>query len=193
MLRRRRFNKQSEKEAGACMLKTIGSWILDILIILVVVYLITTFVGQRTSVIGDSMKSTLHDGDQVIIDKISYRFVEPERFDIIVFPYKMNPEHYYIKRIIGMPGETIELKDGRIYIDGEPLEEDYGLEPIMTYGVADEPLTIPEGEYFVMGDNRNNSSDSRYADVGNIPADDIIGKAWIRIWPLGDFGFLQHD
>jgi signal peptidase I len=188
-----RMPRCSYEKAGVCMLKNIGSWIFDILILLVIVYLITTFVGQRTSVIGDSMNPTLHNGDQVIIDKLSYRFTEPKRFDVIVFPYKMNPEQYYIKRIIGLPGETVQLREGKIFVDGVELDEDYGLEMIMTYGMADEPIQVKEGEYFVMGDNRNNSSDSRFMDVGNIPGDDIVGRAWLRIWPIGDFGFLQHD
>ncbi|TCT16981.1 signal peptidase I [Natranaerovirga pectinivora] len=175
------------------MLKGIGSWILDIIIILIVVYLITTFVGQRTSVIGDSMKPTLQNGNQVIIDKLSYRFTEPKRFDVIVFPYKMNPNQLYIKRVIGLPGETIQLVNGEIYIDGAVLEEDYGLEVFLNAGIGTDPVVIADGEYFVLGDNRNNSSDSRFVDVGNVPKGDIVGRAWIKIWPLKDFGLLKHD
>ncbi|TCK98302.1 signal peptidase I [Natranaerovirga hydrolytica] len=175
------------------MLKKIGSWVLDILVILIVVYLITTFVGQRTSVIGDSMRPTLQNGNQVIIDKISYRITDPQRFDIIVFPYRMNPNQLYIKRIIGMPGDTIYIEDGLIYINDEPLEEDFGLEEIINPGVASEPITIGQEEYFVIGDNRNNSSDSRFMDVGHISKEDIIGRAWLTIWPLEDFGFLRDN
>ncbi|MFP4697514.1 MAG: signal peptidase I [Eubacteriales bacterium] len=173
------------------MIKQIRSWIFDIIIVLLVVYIVTTFIGQRTSVIGSSMEPTLHNGDQIIINKISYRFSEPKRFDIVVFPYKQNQKQFYIKRIIGLPGETVKIQDGHIYIDGELLEENYGLDEIKQSGRADEEIIVEEDEYFVLGDNRNNSSDSRFVDVGNIAKKDIQGKAWLRIWPFGDFGTIQ--
>ena len=99
-----------------------------------------------------------------------------------------------MKRIIGLPGETVQIDlEGNIYINGEILEEDYGLEPILFPGLAAEPITLGEDEYFVLGDNRNNSSDSRDASVGNIHRDDIVGKAWVRIWPLNKIGVLKHQ
>ena len=142
------------------------------------------------------MENTLHNGDNLIVDKLSYRFHDPERFDIIVFPFQYQANTYYIKRIIGLPGETVQImEDGRIYINGEKLEESYGREVIQpeTIGRAAEPIVLGEDEYFVMGDNRNNSSDSRTDIVGNIKREDIIGKAWLRIWPLSDFGVLKHQ
>ena len=154
------------------------------------------FVGQRTEVEGASMENTLHNGDNLIVDKLSYRFHDPERFDIIVFPFQYQANTYYIKRIIGLPGETVQImEDGSIYINGEKLEESYGREVIQpeTIGRAAEPIVLGEDEYFVMGDNRNNSSDSRTDIVGNIKREDIIGKAWLRIWPLSDFGVLKHQ
>ena len=169
------------------------SWVIDIAIVIVCVYLITTFVAQRNCVDGQSMEPTLHNEDQLVIDKISYRFTNPKRFDIIVFPYRMNPEQHYIKRIIGLPGETIQIKDSKIYINGEELKENYGLEAILSAGVASEAINLQEDEYFVMGDNRNNSNDSREVDVGNINRHDIIGKAWLRIWPIDDIGFIKHE
>ena len=167
-----------------------------LLCVLGAVWLVITFVGQRTEVEGASMENTLHNGDNLIVDKLSYRFHDPERFDIIVFQFQFQDNTYYIKRIIGLPGETVQIMDdGSIYINGEKLEENYGMEVIKpeTIGRAAEPIELGDDEYFVMGDNRNNSSDSRTDMVGNIKRENIIGKAWLRIWPVSDFGVLQHQ
>lgn len=165
-----------------------------LLVVLVLTYLVITFVGQRTEVSGSSMATTLSDHDNLIVDKITYRFSDPKRFDIIVFPFQYKEDTYYIKRIIGMPGETVQIDgEGDIYINGELLEESYGMEKIESPGRAYEPITLAEDEYFVMGDNRNNSSDSRDPSVGNIKRSNIIGRAWIRIWPFRKFGILKHQ
>lgn len=176
------------------VVKEIFSTVLYILIVLAVTYLVITFVGQRTQVKGSSMEPTLSDNDNLIVDKISYRFKDPQRFDIIVFPFQYEEDTYYIKRIIGMPGETVYIdEDGTIYIDGEILYENYGREIMISAGRASEPIELAEDEYFVLGDNRNNSSDSRDPSVGNIHRDKIIGKTWLRIWPLSEFGILRHQ
>ncbi|MCD8039608.1 MAG: signal peptidase I [Lachnospiraceae bacterium] len=176
------------------ILKEILSTSIYLLLVLCAAYLIVTYVGQRTQVSGSSMEDTLSDADHLLVDKISYRFRDPERFDIIVFPFQYDEDTYYIKRIIGMRGETVQIdEDGNIYIDGEILEEDYGKEGIQNPGRASEPIVLGDDEYFVMGDNRNNSSDSRDPSVGNIHRNDIIGRAFIRIWPLSKFGILKHQ
>ena len=176
------------------LLKEILSTSIYLLVVLCAAYLIITYVGQRTQVSGSSMETTLSDGDNLLVDKITYRFSDPKRFDIIVFPFQYDTDTYYIKRIIGMPGETVQIDyDGNIYIDGEILEESYGREVIQNPGRAAEPITLGEDEYFVMGDNRNNSSDSRDPSVGNIHRKDIIGRAWVRIWPFSKFGVLKHQ
>lgn len=165
-----------------------------LLVVLVLTYLVITFVGQRTEVSGSSMEATLSDGDNLIVDKITYRFSDPKRFDIIVFPFQYEENTYYIKRIIGMPGETVQIDgEGTIYIDGEPLEESYGREIMESPGRAYEEIVLGEDEYFVLGDNRNHSSDSRDPSVGNIRRRDIIGRAWVRIWPFSKFGVLKHQ
>lgn len=174
--------------------KEILSTSLYLLVVLCLTYLVITFVGQRTEVSGESMETTLSNGDNLIVDKITYRFREPKRFDIIVFPFQYAEETYYIKRIIGLPGETVRIDgEGNIYIDGKILPESYGREMIRNPGIASQDIVLEEDEYFVMGDNRNNSSDSRDPVVGNIHRDDIIGRAWIRIWPLDKFGILRHQ
>ena len=175
-------------------LKEILSTSLYLLVVLALTFLIVTYVGQRTKVIGSSMEPMLEDGDNLIVDKISYRFEEPRRFDIIVFPFRYEEKTYYIKRIIGLPGETVYIDEsGAVYINGEVLKESYGKETIIDPGRAFEPVVLGEDEYFVMGENRNNSSDSRDHVVGNIHRDEFIGKAWMRIWPLDKLGMIKHQ
>ena len=123
-------------------------WIKQILLVLVISFLIITFVGQRTQVDGHSMEPGLSHRDSLIVDKISYRFRDPERYDIIVFPYKYEENTCYIKRIIGMPGETVQIIDGYVYINGEKLDEHYGAELIQEPGIAAEPVTLGEDSYF---------------------------------------------
>lgn len=175
-------------------LKEILSTSLYLLIVLVLTFLVVTYVGQRTKVSGSSMEPMLSDGDNLIVDKISYRFSEPERYDIIVFPFRYAEKTYYIKRVIGLPGETVYIdEEGSIFIDGKQLEENYGKEVITDPGRAFEPVVLGEDEYFVMGDNRNNSSDSRDPVVGNIHRNEFIGKAWMRIWPISKMGMIKHQ
>lgn len=176
------------------ILKEILSTSVYLLVVLCLSYLIITYVGQRTQVSGSSMETTLSDGDNLIVDKLSYRFHDPQRFDIVVFPFQFQKDTYYIKRIIGMPGETIQIDlDGNIYINGDILDESYGREVIVNPGRAIDPVMLGEDEYFVMGDNRNNSSDSRDISVGSIKRKDLIGRAWVRIWPFNKFGVLKHQ
>lgn len=178
------------------VLKEMISALAYLLCVLCLTWLVIAFVGQRTKVDGSSMEPMLSDGDNLIVDKISYRFRDPQRFDIIVFPFKYRENTYYIKRIIGLPGETVQIDgEGNIYIDGELLEESYGREVIRAdkVGIAAQPILLGEDEYFVMGDNRNSSQDSRTEVVGNIRREDIIGRAWVRIWPIAKFGILKHQ
>lgn len=187
------LDKDKVEEKEYSLKREIISTVLYLLAVVALTFLFVQFVGQRTHVNGDSMNATLEHGDNLIVDKLSYRFIDPDRFDIIVFPYHYQENTYYIKRIIGMPGETVQIKDGMIYINGELLEETYGKEVMQYAGVASDPVELGEDEYFVLGDNRNNSSDSRDPSVGNIKEDQIIGKAFIRIWPLNKFGILKHE
>ena len=128
----------------------------------------------------------------MILEKVSYRFRDPSRFDIVVFRYAHEKNMFYIKRIIGLPGETVQIIGDDIFIDGELLEEDYGLEPMEDPKRAASPITLGEDEYFVLGDNRNQSSDSRDPSVANVKRSQIVGRAWLRIWPLDRIGFVSH-
>ena len=190
--------KNSEKETSGTKenstAKNILGTIAYIAGVCIFVFLILHFVGQRTVVNGNSMDTTLANGQNLVMDKLSYRFHDPKRYDIIIFPYKYEEDTYYIKRIIGLPGEHVRIDDsGNIYINEKVLKESYGREVIQDQGIARDEITLGEGEYFVLGDNRNNSSDSRDPSVGIIQKKDIIGRAWLQIYPFDEFGFIRHQ
>lgn len=172
--------------------KEIISMILYLAVVFISVYLIITYVGQRTEVNGDSMEPTLSNGDNLIMDKLSYHLRDPERYEVVIFPCPTEPDVYFIKRVIGLPGETVQIKDEKVYIDGKELEtETYGIAPIEEPGIAYEPLKLGDDEYFVLGDNRPVSRDSRYEEVGPIGKDTIEGRALIRIYPFSKIGMVK--
>lgn len=174
--------------------KEIVDTVIYFAILFLIVLLIHTFIGEQIKVRGSSMESTLQNGNRLFLEKVTYRFNEPKRFDIIVFhPKNADKSVYYIKRIIGLPNETVQIIGSQIYINGEVLEESFGNNPIENAGIANEPVVLLEDEYFVLGDNRNNSSDSRNPSVGVVNIDSIEGRAWVRIWPFNEFGKLRHQ
>ena len=157
---------------------------------------VTTYVAHQTTVEGESMEPTLTDGDSVIIQRLSYYFTDPKRYDVVVFPVSYDDgtakKTYYIKRVIGLPGETVQIIDGSVYINNEKLDDDvYGAAAINEAGIAENPLVLGENQYFVMGDNRNMSTDSRNSYVGLVNKNDIIGEAWLCTWPLNHFGGVK--
>lgn len=181
------------KTISAGLLKELGSWgflfALAILIAFVFVYLL----GLKTSVIGASMEPCLYNGQSVLINKFSYSFRSPKRGDVIVFlPNGNENTHHYIKRVVGLPGETISISEGRIYLDGYFYEEDDSYDTIEDGGIAEKGITLGEEEYFVLGDNRNNSEDSRSANVGAVKEETIAGKAWFKLGDSIDMmGFIK--
>ena len=189
--KQRKAQKKEDKEIN--IVKDLLFLCMYILIVIGICWAVLTYVGQRTEVSGESMSNTLHSGDTLWIDKLEYEFGSPKRFDVVVFPYEEEKDTFYIKRIIGLPGETVYIdEEGTIYINDEPLEGDkYGREPIAEdkRGVASEEVTLGDDEYFVLGDNRNNSRDSRFEDVGNIHKDVIIGRAVFRF--TGGLGKIE--
>ena len=207
--------KQKKKRSKLSIGIEIGIYAL---LIFICVYIVPKYVMQRTAVSGESMEDTLHDKESLLIDKISYRFHDPERYDIIVFYPKgkeVDDSEFYIKRIYGLPGETVQIKNNVIYINNQVIEDKYAKNAMDDEGLARKPYTLKEDEYFVLGDNREVSLDSRkiptkdrekYADMyteeeldeicetdapGPVKRSFIEGKAFFRIWPLKEFGFVH--
>jgi signal peptidase I len=182
-----------EEQDKSSQIRTFIRDTITVLAVAAVIILVLQFVIQKFVVEGSSMNFTLHDGQQLLVNKIVYRFHEPERGDIIVFhPPPEIDEDDFIKRIIGLPGEKVVISNSKVIIqkaDGSLMELD---EPYVTRPANRnyEGDIIPEGEYFVMGDNRVNSSDSRTG--WTLKEDDIIGKAWISVWPVGDWGLIAN-
>lgn len=185
--------KENTEETQVNIVREIVETVLFFGIVILITWFCLTFVGQRSAVDGDSMYDTLEDGDSVWVNKITYRFNEPERFDIVVF--LQEEDTYYIKRIIGLPGEKVRIdEEGTIFINDKPLDNDvYGYETIAPnmIGRAKQDVILGEDEYFVMGDNRNESEDSRFDYVGNVNKEQFSGKAVFRIWPLSSFGKIE--
>lgn len=187
---------QTEQEEEISFSKKVRNGIIELCIyaaiIVVCVAFVPKYVLQRTIVDGKSMMNTLKNGENLLVEKVSYHFTDPDRFDVIVFyPHGRESTDYYIKRIIGLPGETVQIIGEDIYIDGEKLEENFGKDPIIEPGMADEPIKLGDDEFFVLGDNRTVSEDSRYEEVGPVKRENIEGKAILRIYPLSEFGTFK--
>ncbi|MCR4962799.1 MAG: signal peptidase I [Firmicutes bacterium] len=177
----------AKKKSGAK--STFWSYVIEILAVLALAILLRMFVMEITQVQGPSMQPTLSTGDRLITNKLAYTFGEPQRGDIVVLKAPDVENQYYIKRIIGLPDERLSINDGQVYINGEPLAEPY-LTQLLTDGNID--VVIPEGYYFVMGDNREDSRDSRMDSIGLIAEDALSGKAEFRIFPGSKIGSIYH-
>lgn len=172
--------------------KNILIWIFEIAVTLIFAALVAITMFQSVTMQESSMEPTLSVGDRFFMNKITYKISSPQRGDIIVF--KTNGEDdaaLHIRRVIGLPGETIQIKDGRILIDGETYKEGKDFPAISNPGLASSPVTLEAGEYFVLGDNRNNSEDSRYGYIGKVKKKYIVGKLWFTISPVKKIGFLK--
>ena len=185
------FGYKEEKESVfGSILREWPILLIEVIVAVLLGFLLITFGFEKTTVSGNSMDPILKDGDTVVVSKIAYAVLSPRRNDVIVYRQE-GKEHSYnsVKRVIGLPGEKILIEDGKIFIDGEPYEEINGVEPMVSGGIAEEEITLEKGEYFVLGDNRNQSEDSRYSSVGMVKKKEIVGKAWIRTSP--SFGFVS--
>ncbi len=176
-------------ERGIKPLYRIVNWIVDIIAVIFLASFTVYSFGGRITVSGSSMNPTLESGDVVLINKLSYDIGKPKRYDIAAFEWEGSGTN--IKRIIGLPGETIQIIDDTIYIDGEPLDSPEDLATASISGMAEYPIELAEDEYFLIGDNRDSSEDSRFSTVGNVKRDKLVGKVWLRILPLPDFGRVK--
>ena len=195
MSRRKRsslnFNRRKRK-ANMKIIKEVLIWIAEIAIAILLAFTIVYFVGLRTSAVGQSMAGTIYNGDTILVNRFVYLVSDPKPNDIIVFrPNGNEKSHLYIKRVIAGPGDTVQIKNGAVYVNGERYIEETDVVAIEDAGMAEDELTMGEDEYFVLGDNRNSSEDSRYANIGNVKRDYIIGKAWFRFSGLGSFGTIK--
>ena len=189
------INTNSKKPKYKKFFKGLLLWVIEIALVILTAYLIIEYAVEKTTMLGVSMNTTLNEGEKIIINKLAYIKKEPERNDVIVFSQSKTGHGYYnIKRVIGLPGETVEIVNGEVYINGVKLREEVkGLEPMRVAGLADEAIVLGENEFFVLGDNRNYSEDSRFANIGIVVKNDIIGKAWIRLEPFSIIDKINRE
>ncbi len=176
-----------KNEQEPSLFREIVEYVIMIAVVVSAVFIIDEVLLINAKIPSSSMENTIMVNDRVFGNRLAYREDDPERFDIIIFRYPDNEKILYIKRIIGLPGETVEIVDGKVYINGstEPLDDSFCPEtPLGDFG----PYTVPEDSYFVLGDNRNNSKDSRYWINTFVTEDEILGKAVLRYWPLNKIG-----
>ena len=192
--RRRRYRSSYDREEFDMkdFMSEVGRWAISILVVVILAYSIVTFGVQSVTMIGQSMDPALTNQDVVLINKQAYTFDQPQRYDIVAFKLKEDTEGYFnIKRIIGLPGEKVQIKNGHIFINGDVVSDLPFDDLIMTEGLAVDEVTLGEDEYFLMGDNCNNSEDSRYVNIGNISLKEISGKVFFRVSPRSKFGKIQ--
>ena len=183
---------QEKKKVNLPVMKNAVVWMLEIAIVLAIAFVFVYYIGFRTSVVGQSMAPTLENKQEILVNRFIYSISDPKPNDIVVFlPNGNEKAHYYVKRVIGVPGDTVQIKDGAVYVNGELFEEKVETAAILDAELASEKIVLEEDEYFVLGDNRNNSEDSRYANIGNVKKQHIIGKAWFIVSPYEDFGFIK--
>lgn len=173
------------------LLRVILTWIFQIAVVCLIAFVLVWYFGMRVSMIGDSMNPRLHNGDVTLVNKLVYNMSTPKRGDVVAFhPNGNESAHYYIKRIVGLPGEKIEIQDGKILVNGKEIKERYDATQIEDAGLLSEPMKLGNNEYFVLGDDRQNSEDSRSTEIGNVKRTDIAGKVWFVI--AGEkFGFVR--
>ena len=179
------MSRQDNENKKSSFIKELLLWIAAIAAGILTAVFISNFIIVNAEIPSGSMENTIMPGDRILGNRLAYLNSDPERFDIIIFRYPDDESQLFIKRVIGLPGETVEIRDGSIYINGsdEPLQ-DVNIKAPMEGSFG--PYTVPEDCYFVMGDNRNNSKDSRYWENTFVTKDEILGKAFFKYWPLNE-------
>ena len=178
---------QKKKKLDPRLLKDVMELLVGGAVAVFLAFVLVFSIGMRTSVIGDSMEPSLHNGQEILMNRILYRISMPKRGDVIVFlPNGNQNTHFYVKRVVGLPGETVQIREGNVYIDGVLLAETELFDKIADPGIAQSELLLGSDEFFVLGDNRNSSEDSRSGNIGAVKKDSIIGKAWFHMAAQGD-------
>lgn len=173
---------QKKKRLNPRLLKDIMELLVGGAVAVFLAFVLVFSIGMRTSVIGDSMEPALYNGQEILMNRILYRISTPKRGDVIVFlPNGNQNTHFYVKRVVGLPGETVQIREGNVYIDGVILDESELFDKIADPGIAQNEVLLEGDEFFVLGDNRNSSEDSRSGNIGPVKKDDIIGKAWFHM------------
>ena len=173
------------------VVRSLVEWLLSFALAFLLFFVFRNYVFRLANVTGSSMEPTLMHNDMVLLSRLSYRFASPEAGDIAAFPFKENPSEFFIKRIIGLPGDEIDLVSQQFLINGELLDDMFSRDVIFSVGDAQFPLIVPENCYFMLGDNRNGSKDSRFSSVGCIAKDEMVGKVVLRVWPLTGIGSIE--
>jgi signal peptidase I len=171
--------------------KSLLEWLLSIALAILLFFVMRNYVFRIAHVSGNSMEPTLIHNEFVILSRVTYLFSDPKPGDIVAFPFIEDPSEFFIKRVIGLPGDVIDLQSFNFTVNGIPLDDMFSYESIILMGDVQFPLTLEEGRYFVLGDNRNVSKDSRFVSVGSIPRDELVGKVALRIWPVGKLGTVK--
>ena len=164
-------------------------WLVDIIVVISLAWFVVYGFGTQIRITGQSMTPELRSEDVVLMNRLSYDLGSPKRFDVVVFEREDKKPN--VKRVIGLPGETVQIKNGQIYIDDKPLEADKGLGQVSLAGLAENSVVLEEDEYFLLGDNRDSSEDSRFVKIGNVKRRQILGKVWLRLIPFIDFKLVE--
>ena len=195
MMGRRRAGlnfRRQRKKINLPLVREVLSWIVELVVVIGLAYVLVSFFGIRTNVVGQAMEQTLENDDDILVNKFAYIISKPKQGDVIVFlPNGNKKSHYYVRRVVAVPGDTVQIKDGALYVNDELYKESTDVASMEDAGIASDAVKLEKDEYFVLGDNRNNSEDSRYANIGNVKREYIIGKAWFRFSGLGSFGTIK--